>query len=62
MTSQLVRETKFILNKLAAKVQRLTAVWIKAHVGHEGNEETDRLAKLGTVNSDIHIQLSLIHI
>ena len=41
MTSQLVRETKFILNKLASKVQRLSVVWIKAHVGHEGNEEVD---------------------
>ena len=57
MTSQLVRETKYTLNKLAAKVQRLTVVWIKAHVGHEGNEEADRLAKLGTVNNDIRIQV-----
>ena len=37
--------------------QHLTVVWIKAHVGHEGNEEADRLAKLGTVNSDKHIQV-----
>ena len=59
-TSQLVRETKFILNKLAVKVLRLMVVWIKAHVGHEGNEEADRMAKLGTTNSDKH--LSLIHI
>ena len=42
MPSQLVRETKFILNKLAGKVQRLSVVWIKANVGHEGNEEADR--------------------
>ena len=75
MTSQLVRETKFILNKLTTKVQCLMVVWIKAHVGHEGNKEADRMAKLGTVNSDKHIQvgtpqaeiksnisLSLIHI
>ena len=32
-------------------------VWIKAHVGHEGNKEADRMAKLGTVNSDKHIQV-----
>ena len=56
MTSQLVREAKYVLNKLASKVQCLSVVWIEAHVGHEGNEEADRLAKLGTTNSEKHIQ------
>jgi len=35
----------------------LSVVWIKAHVGHEGNEEADRLAKLGTTNGEKHIQV-----
>ena len=57
MTSLVVRETKYALNKLASKVQRLSIVWIKAHVGHEGNEEVDRLAKLGTTNNEKHVQV-----
>ena len=57
ITSLLVRETKYALNKLASKVQRLSIVWIKAHVGHEGNEEADRLAKLGTTNNEKHVQV-----
>ena len=28
-----------------------------AHVRHEGNKEADRLAKLGTLNSDKHMQV-----
>ena len=57
MTSQLVRETKLILNKLAGMVQRLSVVWIKAHFGHEGNKAADRLAKLGTTNGEKRIQV-----
>ena len=29
-------------------VERITIVWIKAHVNHAGNEQADCLAKLGT--------------
>ena len=57
MTSLLVREAKYALNKLASKIQRLSVVWIKAHVGHEGNEEADRLAKLGTTNSEKYLHV-----
>ena len=35
----------------------MSVVWIKAHVRHEGNEEADRLAKLGTTNGEKHIQV-----
>ena len=51
MTSLFVKETKHTLNTLASKVQRLSVVWIKAHVGHEGNKEADRLARAGTTNN-----------
>ena len=46
--SALVLDTKKALNELAMKVRRLTLVWIRAHVGHEGNEHADDLAKQGT--------------
>ena len=48
MTSKTVLETAEILNKLAEITKRLTIVWIKAHVGHEGNEGADILAKGST--------------
>ena len=46
--SKLVLQTKLTLNELAKKTRRITIVWIKAHVGHEGNELADELAKEGT--------------
>ena len=36
------------MNTLAKKAKRLNLVWIKAHVGHEGNEAADGLAKQAT--------------
>ena len=36
------------LNNLARKTRRLTLCWIKAHVGHVGNEQADDLAKMAT--------------
>ena len=48
VTSKLVLQTKLTLNELAKKTRRITIVWIKAHVGHEGNELADELAKEGT--------------
>ena len=55
MTSLLVKESKHTLNTLASKAQRISVVWIKAHVGHEGNEEADRLAK--AVNNENQISV-----
>ena len=45
ITSRLVGDTVHNLNLIPGKVR---LVWIKAHVGHDGNEKADGLAKLGT--------------
>ena len=45
-TSVLVKECVDTLNELSKK-NKITLQWIKAHVGHEGNEAADRYAKLG---------------
>ena len=59
MTLLLVKEAKYTLNTPASKVQCLSVVWIKAHVGHEGNEEADRLAKIGTTNNEKHLDVGI---
>jgi ribonuclease HI len=46
-TSKLVTDCMKTLDKLQSKVE-VTIHWIKAHVGHEGNEKADILAKEGT--------------
>ena len=39
------------LNKLATK-HTVVLRWVKAHIGHEGNEKADELAKVGADNID----------
>ena len=49
------------LNKLASRARRLTLCWIRAHVGHEGNECADKLAKDATtlINLErLHLSIS----
>ena len=64
INSRAVLETIKAMNELAKHARRVTLVWIKAHVGHKGNELADRLAKEGTlintINNDIHAPLSSV--
>ena len=43
-TSNLVLSTKILLNELAEEME-LSIMWVKAHIGHKGNERADEEAK-----------------
>ena len=45
ITSQLVKDTVGALNRIGGQVRRMEIAWIKAHVGHPGNERVDKLAR-----------------
>jgi len=55
-TSQLVFDTMALLNELGHD-NTVSLNWVKAHVGHAGNEEADRLAKLGALTPDTNAQV-----
>ena len=49
-TSKLVEEAVMVLNSTSRK-NPISIHWVKAHVGHKGNEEADDLAKQGCLLS-----------
>ena len=50
VTSQLAKRTIFALNAVG-KNNKVSVSWVRAHVGTEGNEKADELAKNGTTSS-----------
>ena len=56
ITSLLVKQRNETLNKLANEVARLEICWIKAHIGHEGNERADQLAREAVKCAEIRIK------
>ena len=55
VTSSLVKQTINTLNLLADSTERLEICWIKAHVGHDGNERADQLAREAVKNSQVGV-------
>ena len=45
VTSKLVKSAILSLSSLSLLLSKLTITWIKAHIGHHGNERTDQLAR-----------------
>ena len=61
--SKVTLECAKTLNRLAATFNaRITLRWIKAHVGYEGNELADELAKKGSMNQgDLELNPPIPH-
>lgn len=57
--SSLVHRTNEELSRLGFEIPRLTLAWIKAHIGHEGNELADEAAKLGALEPEMSIKVNV---
>ena len=55
VTSSLVKQTIITLNTLADSTTRVEINWIKAHVGHDGNERADQLAREAVKHSQVGV-------
>ena len=58
ITSSTVKQTIESLNTVN-QISHLEIFWIKAHIGHEGNERADQLVREAVKNSTISINTPL---
>lgn len=58
--SSLTEDSKFILDHLQQNGWTIHFTWVKAHVGNEGNELADNLAKLAANSPEMELAYNLI--
>ena len=57
--TDMVRRTVEELSKLGFEIPRLMLTWIKAHVGHEGNDLADDAAKQGALEPTMNVKVDI---